>query len=66
MDGIVAQQMRIGLDRAEVVDRHDLNIIAPRFDDRAQHVPTDPAKAVDRYLDSHRFPPPQMSVSRCK
>ncbi len=60
VDRVVAQQMRIGFDRAQVVDRHDLDIIAPRFDDRAQHVPTDPAKAVDRYLDSHRFPPPLM------
>ena len=50
---VVAQQMGVRLDRAEVVDRHHLDVGAPRFDDRPQHVAPDPAEPVDRYLHSH-------------
>ena len=45
--GIEAQQMRIGLDRGEIVDGHDLDVLAVRFGDGAQHVAADTAKPVD-------------------
>ena len=44
---IVAQQMRVGLDRPEIVDADDLDILAPAFGDRAQHKAADAAEAVD-------------------
>src|SRR5690606_31121180 len=49
----VAQQMRVGFHRAQIVDRHDLDVGPARFDDRPKHVAPDPAEAVDSYLDSH-------------
>ena len=45
--GIVAQQVRIGFDRSEVVGGHHLDVGAARFDDRAQDVAPDPPEAVD-------------------
>ncbi len=53
MDAIEAEQVRIGFNRAEIVDRDDFNIGAPAFDDGAQHVAADPTEAVDRDLDCH-------------
>ena len=53
MHTVEAQEVGVGLDRAKVVDRHDLDIGAAGFDDPAQHVAADPAKAVDGYLHSH-------------
>jgi hypothetical protein len=37
MHGIVAEQVRVGFRRPQIVNRHDLQILAPRFRDRAQH-----------------------------
>ena len=48
MHAVVFQQMRVGLDRAEIVDRDDLQIVAPLLVERAQHQPADAAEAVDR------------------
>src|SRR6266700_7840972 len=45
--------MRIGLDWAQIVDRHDLDVLAPTFDDGAQHQPADAAKTVDRDTNGH-------------
>ena len=45
--GIVAQQMGIGFDRSEIVDGDDLDVLAPGFGDRAQHVAADATEAVD-------------------
>ena len=45
--GIEAQEMRIGLDRGEIVDADDLDIGAPRFGDGTQHVAADAAEPVD-------------------
>src|SRR5258706_3452286 len=45
--------MRIGLDWAQIVDRHDLDVLAPTFDDGAQHQPADAAKTVDRNTNGH-------------
>ncbi|OIQ70434.1 hypothetical protein GALL_479560 [mine drainage metagenome] len=53
MHRVKAQQVRVGFHGAEVVDRHNLDIGAAGFDDRPQHVPSNAAKAVDRYLYSH-------------
>ena len=53
MHAAEAQQMSIGLDRPEVVDGHDLDIGAPRFDDGAQHVASDPPEPIDGNSDRH-------------
>ena len=45
---VEAQQVGVGLDRAEIVDRHDLDVVAAGFDDGAQHVAADAAEPVDR------------------
>jgi hypothetical protein len=50
---IEAQQMGVGLDRAEIVDRDDFDVLAAGFDDGAQDVAADAAEAVDGNLDSH-------------
>ena len=47
MHRIEAQEMRVGLDRRQVVDGDDLDIIALRFHDGAQHVAADAAEPVD-------------------
>jgi len=49
--GIEAQQMRIGLDRGEIVDAHDLDIGTPRFGDGPQHVAPDAAEPVDAHTN---------------
>jgi hypothetical protein len=45
--------MRIGLDRAEVVDGDDFDVGAAGFDDGAEHVAADAAKTVDGNFHSH-------------
>src|ERR1700731_3076675 len=45
--------MRIGLDRPQIIDRHDLQILASGLDDRTQHEAANPAKSVDRDADRH-------------
>ena len=57
VDRIVAQQVGVGFHRAEIVDRDHLDVGAAGLDDPAQHVPPDPAEAVDRNLDSHLHTP---------
>jgi hypothetical protein len=39
--------VRIGLDRSEIVDADDLDVLAPGFSDRAQHVAADATKSID-------------------
>src|SRR5262249_2616782 len=51
--GIEAQEMRIGLDRGEIVDADDLDIGAPRFGDGTQHVAADAAEPVDADTNCH-------------
>src|SRR5215208_4198054 len=53
MDGIEAQQMRVGLDGAEIVDCDNLDVLAAGFDDRAQNVSADAAETVDCHANSH-------------
>ena len=50
---VVAQQMGVGLHRAQVVDRHHLDVAPGVFDDRPQHQPADAAKAVDGDANGH-------------
>ncbi len=51
--GIEAQQVRIGLDRAEVVDADNLDVLAAGLGDGAQHIAADTPKPVDRDADCH-------------
>ena len=53
VNGIKAQQMGVGLDRSEIVHRHDLDIVASRLDDGTQHVAADPAEPVDGDPNRH-------------
>ena len=53
--GVEAEQVGVGLDRAEIVDRHDLDVLAARFHDGAQHVAADAAEAVDCNPNCHVF-----------
>ena len=55
MHGVVAQQMRIGLDRGEIVHGDDLDILAPSLDHGAQDIAADAAEAVDGYANRHAF-----------
>ncbi len=57
VDRIVAQQMRIGLDRAEIVDGDDIDVLAAGFVDGAHDVAPDPPEAVDcdPHLPSHDY-----------
>ena len=57
MHGIIAQQMRVGFHRAQIVQRHHFDVAAPAFHDGAQHKTPDAAKAVDRNADCHVFSP---------
>ena len=57
MDGVVPQEMRVGLNRPEVVDGDDLDVLAAGFDDGAQNVAADAAESVDPDPDGHRATP---------
>jgi hypothetical protein len=50
---VVSQQMRVGLDRAEIVDADDLDIGALGLGDGAQHIAADAAETVDGDADRH-------------
>ncbi len=50
---VEAQQMRVGLDRAEIVDGDDVDVLAAGFVDGAHDVAADAAKSVDGNSDSH-------------
>src|SRR3984893_12639623 len=53
MHGIKAQEMGVGLDRAEIVDANHLDILAAGFGDGPQYVAADAAAPVDRDPDCH-------------
>ena len=55
MDRIVAEKMGVGLDRTEIVDADDLDVVAPGFIDRPQDEPADAPKPVDANPDGHRL-----------
>ena len=51
MHGIEAQQVGVGLDRSEIIDGEDFDILASRLDSRAQNVAADAAKSIDGYAN---------------
>ena len=51
--GIEAQQVRVGLDRSEIVDGDDFDIVAVGLDDGAQDIAADAAKAVNGNANGH-------------
>src|SRR5690606_12474740 len=53
MHRIIAKQMRVGLDRAEIVHGDDIDVLAPRFINRAHDIAADAAKSVDGYPEGH-------------
>ncbi len=57
MHAVEAQQMGVGLDRAEIVDGHDVDVLAAGLEDGAHDVAADAAKAIDGNSNSHEFPP---------
>ncbi len=57
MHAIVAQQVRVGFHRAEVVDTDDLDVLAPGFDDGAQDVTADAAEAINTNTNGHVLTP---------
>ena len=57
VDAVEAQEVGVGLHRTQIVDGDDLDVLAARFQNRAQHEPPDAAEAIDRYLGNHRLSP---------
>ena len=53
VDRIVAQQVRIGRHRPQVVDRHNLDVAAALLGDGAKNKAADAAEAVDGDADGH-------------
>jgi hypothetical protein len=53
MHRIEAQEMGVGLDRAEIVDADHLDIVAAGLGNGAQHIAANAAKSVDRDPDCH-------------
>jgi hypothetical protein len=56
MHGVVAEEMRVGLDRAEIVEAEDLDVLAAALDDGAQDQAADAAETVDGDFDCHLLP----------
>jgi hypothetical protein len=63
MDRIEAQQMGVGLDRAEVVNADHLDVPAAGFGDGPQHIAADAAKSVDCDPDCHSNSPLKVQKS---
>ena len=57
MHGIIAHQMRVGFNRAEIIQSDDLNIGASGFDDGAQNIAADPSKTINGNFYSHSNDP---------
>ena len=57
MDGVVAQQMRVGVHGAQIVDADDLEIVAPALDQRAQDQAADAPEPVDGKPNRHELSP---------
>ncbi len=56
MHGVVAEEMRVGFDRAEIVEAQDLDVLAAAFDDGAQDQAADAAETIDGDFDCHLCP----------
>ena len=50
---VVAQQMRVGFDRTQIVHADDLDVVRSALHDGAQDQTPDAAEAVDRDANSH-------------
>ena len=50
---VKSQKMRICFHRSQIVDRHNLDIGAPRFNDGPQNIAPDAPKSIDGNFDSH-------------
>src|SRR5689334_6913123 len=55
MHAVVAQQVGIGFDRAQIVEGNDFDVLAIGFRDGAQNVATDPAKSVNGNAYCHNI-----------
>ena len=53
MHGVETEEMRVRLDRAEIVDRDHFDVFAARLDDGAQYVAADAAETVDGDTNCH-------------
>ncbi len=53
MHAVALEEQRIGLGIAQVVDRHQLEIMIGPLQQRARHEAADPSEAVDSNLDGH-------------
>src|SRR5690606_2111917 len=53
MHAVIAHQVGVGLDRAEVVDGDDVDVLAAGFIDGADDVAADAAETVDGNLHGH-------------
>src|SRR5438552_17940747 len=53
VDRVVTEQMRVGLGRAEVVERHDFDVLPAGLDDRAQYQASDAPEPVDGHTYRH-------------
>src|ERR1700689_1335808 len=53
VDAVEAQEVGVGLHRPQIVDGDDLDVLAAGLQYCAQHEPSDPAEAIDRYLGNH-------------
>src|SRR5580658_10669278 len=53
VDAVETQEVSVGLDRTQIVDGDDLDVLAARLQNSAQHEPPDAAEAVDRNFGNH-------------
>ncbi|XUJ37636.1 hypothetical protein ACQ5SK_26455 [Bradyrhizobium japonicum] len=63
MDAVEAKEMRVGLDRAEVVDADDLDVLAAGLGNSTQDVAADAAKTVNSNADCHVSSPYDRSMT---
>ena len=63
MDAVEAKEMGVGLDRAEVVDADDLDVLAAGLGDSPQDVAADAAKTVNSDADCHVSSPYDRSMT---
>jgi len=55
--------MRVGFDRAEIVDRDDLEILTAGFNDVSQDVASNASETVDRHARRHMLKLPRAALS---
>ena len=68
MHAVEFEEMRVHLGRAEIVDRHEVEILASRFQIGPERQPADPAKSIDgdallsHFLPYSSFPTPRLPL----